>query len=433
MALIFDEYDAGRPDVMFVIQRILERDGKMTLLDQNRVISPHPYFRLFATANTLGQGNLNGMYHGAQRLNHAQIDRWNIVATLNYLPRDEEVAIVLARVPGKDYEKGRKLIGQMVALADLTRKGFAAGDLSTLMSPRTVITWAENCEIFRDPALAFRLSFLNKCDDAERPIVAEYFQRCFDMELEESLQHPTGALGVNSPTPATPAATRAQQRIEELCAASIRAISGERDLYFRSRRLHRGNRALPLFGPHLQPSLEHDDFASFRGAADGIALRLRWSDADLHRSLCPADPVERWVFELLEQCRVEAMAGVDMPGIAHNLQHRFEAWSADFHHSRLTETSRGMLLYTVAQVARSWVSGTRVMEETEDLIESTRISLSPLIGTALAGLRRARLDQQAYAVFALDIAERIADRLRIGDDPASAAAQADDEADDSSR
>ncbi len=191
VALIFDEYDAGRPDVMFVIQRILERDGKMTLLDQNRVISPHPYFRLFATANTLGQGNLNGMYHGAQRLNHAQIDRWNIVATLNYLPRDEEVAIVLARVPGKDYEKGRKLISQMVALADLTRKGFAAGDLSTLMSPRTVITWAENCEIFRDPALAFRLSFLNKCDDAERPIVAEYFQRCFDMELEESIQHPS--------------------------------------------------------------------------------------------------------------------------------------------------------------------------------------------------------------------------------------------------
>ncbi len=190
VALIFDEYDAGRPDVMFVIQRILERDGKMTLLDQNRVISPHPYFRLFATANTVGLGNLNGLYHGAQRLNHAQIDRWNIVATLNYLPREEEVAIVLARVPGKDHDQGRKLIAQMVAVAALTRKGFAAGDLSTLMSPRTVITWAENCEIFRDPVLAFRLSFLNKCDEAERPIVAEYFQRCFDLELAESLQHP---------------------------------------------------------------------------------------------------------------------------------------------------------------------------------------------------------------------------------------------------
>jgi cobaltochelatase CobS len=184
VALIFDEYDAGRPDVMFVIQRILERDGQFTLLDQSRVIRPHPYFRLFATANTVGLGNLNGMYHGAQRLNHAQIDRWNIVAALNYLPRDEEIAIVLARVPGKDTETGRRHIAQMVAVADLTRQGFAAGDLSTLMSPRTVITWAENCEIFRDPALAFRLSFLNKCDEAERPIVAEYFQRCFDQELD---------------------------------------------------------------------------------------------------------------------------------------------------------------------------------------------------------------------------------------------------------
>ena len=169
---------------MFVIQRILERDGQFTLLDQSRVIRPHPYFRLFATANTVGLGNLNGLYHGAQRLNHAQIDRWNIVAALNYLPRDEEIAIVLARVPGKDTDKGRVHIGQMVAVADLTRKGFAAGDLSTLMSPRTVITWAENCEIFRDPAVAFRLSFLNKCDEAERPIVAEYFQRCFDEELD---------------------------------------------------------------------------------------------------------------------------------------------------------------------------------------------------------------------------------------------------------
>jgi cobaltochelatase CobS len=186
VALIFDEYDAGRPDVMFVIQRILERDGHFTLLDQNRVIHPHPYFRLFATSNTVGLGNPSGMYQGTQVLNHAQIDRWNIVANLDYLPHDEEVAIVLARVPAKDNERGRKLIASMVAVADLTRKGFATGDISTLMSPRTVITWAENCEIFRDPALAFRLSFLNKCDEAERRTVAEYYQRCFDEELDES-------------------------------------------------------------------------------------------------------------------------------------------------------------------------------------------------------------------------------------------------------
>lgn len=188
VALIFDEYDAGRPDVMFVIQRILERDGKFTLMDQNKVLRPHPFFRLFATANTVGLGNLNGLYHGAQRLNHAQIDRWNIVASLNYLPADEEIAIVQARVPSLADEAGRKLVAAMVAVADLTRKGFAAGDLSTLMSPRTVITWAENVEIFKDPALAFRLSFVNKCDDAERPLVAEYFQRCFDQELAESHQ-----------------------------------------------------------------------------------------------------------------------------------------------------------------------------------------------------------------------------------------------------
>ncbi|HMN64440.1 MAG TPA: AAA family ATPase [Burkholderiaceae bacterium] len=186
VALIFDEYDAGRPDVMFVIQRILERDGKFTLLDQNRVLRPHPYFRLFATTNTVGLGNLNGLYHGAQRLNHAQIDRWNIVATLNYLPRDEEIAIVQARVPQLAGASSRPLLESMVAVAELTRNGFAAGDLSTLMSPRTVITWAENIGIFGDPALAFRLSFVNKCDEAERPIVAEYFQRCFDRELDES-------------------------------------------------------------------------------------------------------------------------------------------------------------------------------------------------------------------------------------------------------
>lgn len=183
MALIFDEYDAGRPDVMFVIQRILERDGKFTLLDQNRVLQPHPAFRLFATSNTVGLGNLNGLYHGTQALNHAQMDRWNIVATLNYLSHREEVDIVVARVPAMDNEPGLKQIAAMVALADLTRKGFAAGDLSILMSPRTVITWAENLQIFPDIGLAFRLSFLNKCDDIERPIIAEYFQRCFDAEL----------------------------------------------------------------------------------------------------------------------------------------------------------------------------------------------------------------------------------------------------------
>ena len=183
VALVFDEYDAGRPDVMFVIQRVLERDGKFTLLDQNRVITPHPQFRLFATANTVGQGNLNGLYAGAQRLNHAQIDRWNIVATLNYLGAEEEAAIVAARVPSLAGSEHAGRLAQMVALAGLTRSGFAAGDVSTLMSLRTLITWGENIEIFTDIDLALRLAYVNKCEESERAVVGEYFQRCFNREL----------------------------------------------------------------------------------------------------------------------------------------------------------------------------------------------------------------------------------------------------------
>jgi cobaltochelatase CobS len=182
-ALVFDEYDAGRADVMFVIQRVLEVEGKLTLLDQNRVIRPHPAFRLFATANTVGLGDTTGLYHGTQQINQGQMDRWNIVATLNYLPHDEEVRIVLAKSPTWDSKDGRQSISAMVALADLTRAGFIAGDISTVMSPRTVMTWAENAKIFGDIAFAFRVTFLNKCDEVERSTVAEYYQRCFGAEL----------------------------------------------------------------------------------------------------------------------------------------------------------------------------------------------------------------------------------------------------------
>jgi len=182
-ALIFDEYDAGRPDVMFVIQRVLEVEGKLTLLDQNRVITPHPAFRLFATANTIGLGDASGLYHGTQPLNQGQLDRWHIVATLNYLAHDKEVEIVLARMPEYATPAGREQVSAMVTLADLTRTGFMHGELSTVMSPRAVISWAENTRIFGDLATAFRLTFLNKCDDTEKPLVAEYFQRCFDQEL----------------------------------------------------------------------------------------------------------------------------------------------------------------------------------------------------------------------------------------------------------
>ena len=182
VALVFDEYDAGRPDVMFVIQRVLEVSGRLTLLDQNKVIHPHPAFRLFATTNTIGLGDTTGLYHGTQQINQGQMDRWSIVTTLNYLTHDAEEEIVSAKVPGYD----KKTISAMVRQADMTRNAFVAGDLSTVMSPRTVITWAQNAEIFGDVGFAFRLTFLNKCDELERASVAEFYQRCFGEELPES-------------------------------------------------------------------------------------------------------------------------------------------------------------------------------------------------------------------------------------------------------
>ncbi|MGR3723568.1 cobaltochelatase subunit CobS [Abyssibius alkaniclasticus] len=185
-AIVFDEYDAGRPDVMFVIQRVLETDGKLTLLDQNKVITPHPYFRIFATSNTVGLGDTTGLYHGTQQINQGQMDRWSLVATLNYLSHDAEAAIVLSKSPHYNSEKGRKTIGRMVTVADLSRAAFKNGDISTVMSPRTVITWAQNAEIFGSVGFAFRLTFLNKCDELERQTVAEFYQRCFDEELPES-------------------------------------------------------------------------------------------------------------------------------------------------------------------------------------------------------------------------------------------------------
>jgi cobaltochelatase CobS len=186
IALVFDEYDAGRPDVMFVIQRVLEVSGRLTLLDQNKVIKPHPAFRLFSTANTVGLGDTSGLYHGTQQINQGQMDRWSIVTTLNYLAHDEEVEIVLAKAKHYRTQEGRDIVNKMVRLADLTRNAFANGDLSTVMSPRTVITWAENADIFNDIGFAFRVTFLNKCDELERPLVAEFYQRCFNVELPES-------------------------------------------------------------------------------------------------------------------------------------------------------------------------------------------------------------------------------------------------------
>ena len=183
VAIVFDEYDAGRADVMFVIQRVLEVSGKLTLLDNNRVINPHQNFRLFATANTVGLGDTTGLYHGTQQINQGQMDRWSIVSTLNYLPADAEEEIVLSKVPNFKSKDGKETIKSMVSIANLTRNGFMSGDLSTVMSPRTVITWAENTNIIEDIDLAFKLTFFNKCDEMERPILSEYYQRCFGREL----------------------------------------------------------------------------------------------------------------------------------------------------------------------------------------------------------------------------------------------------------
>ena len=186
-ALVFDEYDAGRPDVMFVIQRVLEVEGKLTLLDQNKVISPHPGFRLFATANTVGLGDTSGLYHGTQQINQGQMDRWHIVSTLNYLDPELELNVVLSKVPSLDNKEGLEVAKNMISVANLSRQGFANGDISTLMSPRTVISWAENFKIFSDLNKSFEITFLNKCDETERVIIAEYFQRCFDSETADSI------------------------------------------------------------------------------------------------------------------------------------------------------------------------------------------------------------------------------------------------------
>jgi cobaltochelatase CobS len=190
VALTFDEYDAGRPDVMFVIQRVLEAEGRLTILDQNKVLRPHPSFRLFATANTVGLGDASGLYHGTQQLNQAQLDRWNIIARLDYLDEEEEAGVVLSKAPWMATEEGRKLVLQMVRTAELTRTGFEAGDVSTVMSPRTVISWAENYRLFQDLEYAFETTFRNRCDEAERPIVAEYYQRAIGRSLDRAARSP---------------------------------------------------------------------------------------------------------------------------------------------------------------------------------------------------------------------------------------------------
>ena len=303
-ALVFDEYDAGRPDVMFVIQRVLETEGKLTLLDQNRVIRPHPYFRLFATTNTVGLGDTTGLYHGTQQINQGQMDRWNIVVTLNYLPAETEARIVLAKSGEYDHEGGRQEVERMIKVAELTRRGFVNGDISTVMSPRTVISWAQNALIFDDVGFAFRLTFLNKCDEAERAIVAEYYQRVFGKDLPESVvgDRPAGPPGAmaEQTIPSKPSATRwpgrrGRSRGDARGRARLHQRRAGGDRARASRRRCRGARSAP------------SEVAEARGFADAAALRLRHHNAALHARSAPADEVARAVFDAAEQARVEAL------------------------------------------------------------------------------------------------------------------------------
>lgn len=280
-AIVFDEYDAGRPDVMFVIQRVLEEGGKLTLLDQNEIITPHPSFRLFATANTVGLGDTTGLYHGVQQINQAQMDRWSIVATLNYLSHDAETAIVLGKAPHYNSVEGRQIVSRMVTVADLTRTAFMNGDLSTVMSPRTVIMWAQNAEIFRDVGFAFRLTFLNKCDELERQIVAEIYQRCFDEELPESAV----SLSLANPNdnPAEP--------FKKALAEATKALANEPELSVTfsvdPSSLVGDNARLP----QVTRRMTAQEVLLARGTADAYAMQLRFHNEAVHNKYRPAGEV----------------------------------------------------------------------------------------------------------------------------------------------
>ena len=314
VALCFDEYDAGRPDVMFVIQRVLESSGRLTLLDQSRVIRPHPAFRLFATANTVGLGDTTGLYHGTQQINQAQMDRWSIVTTLNYLPHDNEVAIVLAKAKHYRDAKGKDIVNKMVRVADMTRSAFINGDLSTVMSPRTVITWAENAEIFGDVGLAFRLTFLNKCDELERSIVAEFYQRAFGQELPEiGGQRGAGVVPeFRWRVPATTRATRSKTGSEadsfkRAVTVCMRAISGDHELevaFAKDKPALAGNRARL---PELPKKPSKTDIAVTRGLGDSMALKRACHDLRIHSKFAPEGKQARAVYDAVEQARVEAI------------------------------------------------------------------------------------------------------------------------------
>ena len=313
VALVFDEYDAGRPDVMFVIQRVLEAEGKLTLLDQNRVIRPNPWFRLFATTNTIGLGDTTGLYHGTQAINQGQMDRWNIVTTLNYLPAAVEAQIVLAKSGEYDEPGGKATVEKMIKVADLSRQGFINGDISTVMSPRTVISWAQNAHIFGDVGFAFRVTFLNKCDEAERPLIAEYYQRVFGTDLPESvvgkaLRWPNASTCSAGRWPAPRGRSPGMPRSTSCSRRKPRPLRARRRAFRRPDRRSSGDWSPRLAAPPIRSR-----------CACAITMRR------LHAPLAPADADARAVFDALETARIEALGARAMGGVRDNLARLAEA------------------------------------------------------------------------------------------------------------
>ena len=295
VALVFDEYDAGRPDVMFVIQRVLESEGNFTLLDKNKVLEQHDFFRMFATTNTVGLGDTTGLYHGTQQINQGQMDRWNIVSTLNYLSSQKELEIVLSKNKKYNNKEGKEILSNMIKVADLTRKGFMLGDISTVMSPRTVMHWAENTSIFKDKGYAFRVTFLNKCDEIEKKIISEYYQRCFGEELPGHLL--TFKFKVQ----------KKEEIIESFKTAiksTVKSISNKEDLEisFGGQEVTSDYNKLKL--PEINEIQNKINFDLTRAQADSESLKLRYSTKKIFKSFEPSGLKAKKLYEIAEKSKV---------------------------------------------------------------------------------------------------------------------------------
>ena len=420
-ALVFDEYDAGRADVMFVIQRVLEVDGKLTLLDQNKVIRPHPSFRLFSTANTVGLGDTTGLYHGTQQINQGQMDRWSIVTTLNYLPHDQEVNIVVAKTPTYDTDEGRKIVSAMVALADLTRAGFIAGDISTVMSPRTVITWAENARIFNnDIGFAFRLTFLNKCDEVERSTLGRV--------LPALLRQGTSGVerqGRQAPLERASMAkdTTPLEEFRRVTATTMRAVSRkEVNVSF----VPDGGSLLGSEARITVPArdLPVEDVSRVRGEADSMALKLRHHDRKTHLRRVPRGETARAIFEAVEQVRVEALGAKRMAGVADNLSALWRQRSDQRGHARIKSKDDAPIADVIGLIAREQLLGAAPPELAKAMVDMWRADVESAAGRDFQKLRESLGNQETFA----RAARQLIRDLKLGDESADLQ---DDDQDDS--